>query len=501
MATLLASPRAVPGPPASFLTGNAVALRRDLLGEFVRDRARYGDLVRYQIGPRPPLGRTFLVAHHPDDVRLILSQTGRTLTKDTAMFRAAGDVLGHSLLTDDGPGYRRERRIVQPLFTARQVRRYAPLMLQEALATADALVDDGIAPGDGQQVDLHLLAMRYTLRVVGRTLFGDDVEQLVPVLDALMPEVGDAIRRRGLQVAQVPMRWPTLRNRRPRRLHRQLQAVVEDVLASSARSGLGHGRDDLVGRLYDAADPAAAAVQARLPPCDSAAGGRHSPAGGDDGSADGDAGSADGDAGPAGLTVQEVRDQALVFLLAGHETTAAALTSTLHLLGCHPRVQDDVAAELDAVLGEGPVRLEHVERLLVTRAALQEAMRLYPPAYAVDRVTTAPLQLAGHLVPAGTVVAASPWSTHRHPEFWPDPERFDPARFLGDQERPRYAWFPFGGGPRSCVGEHFAMLEATILLAALLRRHTVTAEPGTLHVLPRVTLHPVGTVPAVLTPR
>jgi cytochrome P450 len=494
MATLLAPARAVPGPPASFLTGNAVALRRDLLGEFVRDRARYGDLVRYQIGPRPPLGRTFLVAHHPDDVRLILSQTGRTLTKNTAMFRSAGDVLGHSLLTDDGPGYRRERRIVQPLFTARQVRSYAPLMLQEALSTADALADDGIGPTDGQQVDLHLLAMHYTLRVVGRTLFGDDFEQLVPVFDVLMPEAGDAIRRRGLQVAQVPMRWPTLRNRRPRRLHRELQALVEEVLASSARSGLGHGRDDLVGRLYDAADPAADMLQPRVPCHDS-------PADGDDGPAGGDDGSAGGDASPAGLTAQEVRDHALVFLLAGHETTATALTSTLHLLGCHPRVQDDVAAELDAVLGEGRLRLEHVERLLVTRAALQEAMRLYPPAYAFDRVTTAPLHLAGHLVPPGTVVAASPWSTHRHPRFWPDPERFDPARFLGEQERPRYAWFPFGGGPRGCVGEHFAMLEATILLVALLRRHTVTAEPGTLHVRPGVTLHPVGTVPAVLTPR
>jgi cytochrome P450 len=261
---------------------------------------------------------------------------------------------------------------------------------------------------------------------------------------------------------------------------------VEDVLASSARSGLGHGRDDLVGRLYDAADPHAG-LHARAAGHESPAGGEDGPAGADDG--------------PAGLTVQEVRDQALVFLLAGHETTAAALTSTLHLLGCHPHVQDDVVAELDAGLGRGPVRLEDVDRLLVTRAALQEAMRLYPPAYAVDRVTTAPLELAGHLVPPGTVVAASPWSTHRHPAFWPDPERFDPARFLGDQQRPRYAWFPFGGGPRSCVGEHFAMLEATILLASLLRRYTVTAEPGTLHVLPRVTLHPVGTVPAVLTRR
>jgi cytochrome P450 len=467
MAVSLASPRAVPGPAPSVLTGNALALRRDLLGELVRDRARYGDLVRYQVGPRPPVGHTFLVAHHPDDVRVVLSQTGRIFTKDTAMFRAAGDVLGRSLLTDDGPGYRRHRRIVQPLFTARQVARYAPLMLQEALATAGALTGEDVGPGAGGQVDLHLLAMRYTLRVVGRTLFGDDVERLVPVLDALVPEVGDAIRRRGLQVVQVAMRWPTPANRRPRRLHRRLQDVVQDVLASSARTGLGHGRDDLVGRLYDATDPEGA----------------------------GGAGSR------AGLTAQEVRDQALVFLLAGHETTAAALTSALHLLGCHPQAQAEVAVELDSVLGTRSVDLADVERLRVTRAALMEAMRLYPPVYAVDRTTTAPVELAGHPLPAGTVLAVSPWSTHRHPEFWPDPERYDPRRFLGEQERPRYAWFPFGGGPRSCVGEHFAMLEATILLAALLRRFTVTSEPGTLQVLPRVTLRPVGTVPAVLTTR
>ena len=231
-------------------------------------------------------------------------------------------------------------------------------------------------------VDLHLLAMRYTLRVVGRTLFGDDVERLVPVLDALVPEVGDAIRRRGLQVVQLPMRWPTLRNRRPRRLHRRLQEVVQDVLAGSGCSGVGDGRDDLVGRLHDATDPD----------------------------------------GAARLTAQEVRDQALVFLLAGHETTAAALTSTLHLLGCHPGAQAEVAAELDEVLGcrTAPDPVD-VERLVVTRAALMEGMRLYPPAYAVDRTTTAPLRLAGHDVPAGTVLAVSPWSTHRHPDSGPTP--------------------------------------------------------------------------------
>ena len=360
MASHPAAPRAVPGPPASFLTGNAAVLRRDLLGGFVRDRARYGDLVRYQIGPRPPLGRTFLIVHHPDDVRLVLSQTGRTLSKDTAMFRAAGDVLGHSLLTDDGPGYRRQRRIVQPLFTARQVRRYAPLMLQEALATADALADEDIAPGTAEQVDLHLLAMRYTLRVVGRTLFGDDVERLVPVLDALVPQVGDAIRRRGLQVVQLPMRWPTLRNHRPRRLHQSAGRRAGGPRELRLLSGLGHGRDDLVGRLHDAADPAGACLtpgrtvraafsEGDTSPGGDGPGGNGSPRGGDS---------------PRPAHPQEVRDQALVFLLAGHETTAAALDVHAAPARLPPRGAGRVAAELDACSAPGPRRPVDVERLV-----------------------------------------------------------------------------------------------------------------------------------------
>ena len=265
--TLVTSARAVPGPPASFLTGNAVALRRDLLGEFVRDRARYGDLVRYQIGPRPPLGRTFLVAHHPDDVRVVLSQTGRTLTKDTAMFRAAGDVLGRSLLTDDGPGYRRQRRIVQPLFTARQV---APLRAPDAAGGRPGrrgrLADDGIPPAEA--AGSICICSRCATRCgsSARTLFGDDVERLVPVLDALMPEVGDAIRRRGLQVvAGRRCGGPRCATAGPDGCTASCRRWCEGVLAASARSGLGHGRDDLVGRLYDAADPAGAARHARTP--------------------------------------------------------------------------------------------------------------------------------------------------------------------------------------------------------------------------------------------
>jgi cytochrome P450 len=204
----------------------------------------------------------------------------------------------------------------------------------------------------------------------------------------------------------------------------------------------------------------------------------------------------------APLSEAEIRDQALVFLMAGHETTAGALTFTLHLLGRFPDVQARVAAEVHEVLGpDDAPSAEQYQRLVWTRAALIEGMRLSPSAHTTERCTAEPLELGGFRLPADQIVLVSPWSTHRHPDFWPDAERFDPRRFVGSHDRPRYAYFPFGGGPRSCVGEHFAMLEAVILLAALLRHRTVRSVRADLPVTPQITLRPVGDVPVALTAR
>ncbi|MGH3354321.1 MAG: cytochrome P450 [Nocardioidaceae bacterium] len=463
-------PTALPGPKGNPLLGSAYSLRRDLLGTLLRDRERYGDLVAYPVGPRGRLRQTLVVAHHPDDVQQVLAQTERTLSKDTIGFRAMADLLGRGLLTSEGPEWRRQRRIVQPLFTPRRVSGYAGLMAEESALVADQASADQKTTGTGQ-VDVHLLMLRYTLRVVGRALFGDAIDDLVPVLHDLVPEVSDAAMRRTFQLRAAPMERRTLRNRRPRRLRDREYAVIDEVLSRSPTPGdpayaaaLAEGRDDLVTRLREARDPET------------------------------------GDA----LTEGEIRDQALIFLMAGHETTAGALTFTLHLLGRHPDVQDRVATEIASVLGDratpSPDDLDH---LPVTRAALLEGMRLYPSAHFTERLATVPLTLAGHHVPGGTMVALSPWTTQRHPAFWPHPDRFDPDRFLGDngRDRPRYAYFPFGGGPRGCVGEHFAMLEAVILLAAFLHRHRVTSLSADLAVAPLITLRPSGPVPVRLSAR
>ncbi len=444
----------VPGPKGGPLFGNAMEFRRDLLGHLTRGMHQYGDVVGYPIGPRgTPMRLKIVAAHHPDDVHRVLSQTERTFTKDSIAFRAMKEMLGNGLLNSEGDEWRRQRRIVQPLFTPRRVDGYTALMAEESARTTAE------APTDGATVDAHLLMMSYTLRVVGRALFGDSVEDMVPVLDTLVPEVSALTRRRMFSPVRIPIGYPGPGNRRARRLRHQEYAVIDEILARSPKPGepsYDAERDDLVTRLREARDPET------------------------------------GDP----ISEEEIRDQALIFLMAGHETTAGALTFTLHLLGRHLEIQDQVAAEIRDVLGDDEVPTpDQLRKLTWTRAALLEGMRLFPSAHATERSTTTETELGGYHLPAGQIVLVSPWTTQRHPDFWPNPEQFDPSRFVGEHDRPRYTYFPFGGGPRSCVGEHFAILEAVALLATLLRARRVRSIRAEIPVTPNITLRPVGEVP------
>jgi cytochrome P450 len=204
------------------------------------------------------------------------------------------------------------------------------------------------------------------------------------------------------------------------------------------------------------------------------------------------------------MDVQQVRDEALIFLLAGHETTSTALTFTLHLLARHPSEQRLVHDELDAVLYGRPPTVDDAPALERTAMALKEAMRLYPPAYALGRLAETEQQIGGYLIPTGSYVAVSQFATHRHPRFWEHPEAFDPARFTPEHERARHphAYFPFGAGPRACIGSHFAMLEATIAIAVLLQRFQIhSQQPHVPLDTEGITLRPKGTVPIHLAPR
>jgi cytochrome P450 len=432
---------AIPGPTGSALLGVAPALRRDLLGTILGGFHRYGDVVSYRIGPRRGrLGTDAVGVYHPDGVRQVLTNP-QVFGRRTAGFEVLAEMLGDGLLTSDGDPWLRQRRTLQPLFTPRRVAGYTDLMSAEA-----ARVCEQPAVQPGSVVDLHELMQVYALRVVGRALFGDEVDDVAPDLQRLVPLSSDLSLARSMQLARLPLRYPTPRNRRFQRVSAELYAIVERILARRA-GHLAGDNDDMLSRLHAARDP-----ETGQP-----------------------------------LSPQEIRDQVLVFLLAGHETTAGALAFTLHLLGRHPEIQDRVATgDPDLV-----------------RATLLEGMRLYPPAHTTERRAVVDTEIAGHRIPRGTPVLVSPWVTHRHPDFWPDPERFDPGRFLGerDRDRPRYAYFPFGGGPRSCIGEHFAMLEATVLLQALLRRHRVESLDARMRLQPLITLRPAEPVRATLRPR
>jgi cytochrome P450 len=440
----------MPGPKGNPVVGMALEFRRGVLPTLLRGFREYGDLVAYRFGPaRGPMRQFGVAAHHPDLVQQVLTESERTYGKDTLGFQILSDLLGRGLLTTEGELWRRQRRTLAPLFTPRRVAQYADLMRDEAdrlvaespPAAGPADRASGSAHGGGQ-VDLHALMMRYTLRVVGRALFGEDVDEAIPALRRLVPLGGRLTQQRTLQFVRFPLDWPTPRNRRIRTLRAAQYGIVDGILARHMSAA--NGADDLVTRLQAARDPETGAR----------------------------------------LSAGEIRDQVLVFLLAGHETTAGALTFTLHLLGRHPELQE-------TALGD--------DQLL--HASLLEGMRLFPPAYLTERVTLADTAIGRYHVPRGTLVVVSPWVTHRHPAYWPEPERFDPYRFVGEHDRPRYAYFPFGGGPRSCIGEHFAMLEAEILLRSLLGRDRVESLDPDVKVAAHVTLRPAGPVFARLHPR
>jgi cytochrome P450 len=425
----------VPGPQGSALAGVAPEFLRDPISVLERSFREHGEMVAFPFGPKGKLGKRVVAAYHPDAAQQVLTQTERTIGRGPASTQVLEDMIGRNLMTTDGAEWRRQRRTLQPLFTPRRVAEYTALMVAEAerVTTEDV-------PADAERVDLHRLMLRYSLRVVGRALFSGDIDDTAPDLHRLIPLTNELIIRRTTQLVKPPLPVPTPRNRAFVRTRQELYALIDRILARTDHLAAGQERDDIVTRLRTARDPETG----------------------------------------EGLSRQEIRDQTLLMMMAGHETTATALTFALHLLGSHPGVQQKAADETGAILRDGGDLAEYAQRReSLVRACLLESMRLYPPVYMTEHLATEDIVLGGYQVPRGTAVFLSPWVTQRHPDFWPEPERFDPGRFLGEQSRPRYAYLPFGGGPHVCIGEHFALLAATVLLEAVLRRFRITSEDDT----------------------
>jgi cytochrome P450 len=444
-----------PGPRGSLLLGMARELRRDYLGTLEGAVAAYGDVVQIVAGP-PGLRVRFHLVTHPDGVQRVLAGGSDNYAKDNPFYREMAAVLGDGLLTSNGQRWRQQRRTLAPLFAHHHIAEYVPAMADEAAR----LRRRWTAADAPRRVDLHAEMVEYTLRVVGRALFGASVDDAVPVIKETFPVVSEQVRRRGLAAVNLPRSWPTPAQRRATAAQRALHAAVDAIVDRRRRTPDGGG--DLVSLLLAARDPETGAP----------------------------------------LSAREVRDQALVFLLAGHETTATALTFTLHLLGHHPDIQQRIRDEVQQVLGGRVPTAADAARLAYTTRVIKEAMRLYPPAYSIARRTSTAERIGGYQLPAGSVVIISPWAIHRHPRHWAQPEVFDPDRFTPDREaaRHRYAYLPFAAGPRACIGGHFAMLEAVIATAMIVRAHHLRTPPGPVPLATGITLRPAAAVPCTIEP-
>jgi cytochrome P450 len=436
----------IPGPTGHPVFGMARELRGDLLGTLLGNFKRYGDFVVYRIGPvRGPrrIQRSVVAVHHPDAVQRVLSKD-HVFTRMAGPLRAVREMFGENLVTADGEAWQRQRRTLQPLFTRQRITEYSEAMEAEARR----VIGDLAVPGE--VVDVARLVEVYTLRVLGRTLFkgpGELDERTVADLGRLVPLVGRAIRSRAILPLRAPLTWPTPANRRFVKTRDELYAVVDRVLDSRLRDNLPLADEDLLARLQAAREPETGET----------------------------------------FSAQEVRDQALMFLLAGHTTTTSALTSTVYLLGRNPEIQERVAQA-----AASPPPLSPAPDLV--SAAVMEGMRLYPPSSMLARRALVDTELGEHTIAAGSNVLVSAWVTHRHPEFWEAPEVFDPHRFIDAQSRPRCAYFPFGDGGRTCIGRHFALAESTILVRELLRSYRLVALDAELPMAQLASLRPSGPV-------
>ncbi|TDU75410.1 cytochrome P450 [Streptomyces sp. KS 21] len=430
------------------LLGSLFDLKSDSLGTYLRAQQQRGDVVRITAGP-PGLRAELYCVFSAEGAQQVLASESANFRKDNAFYQELRDSFGNGLLTSQDEDYLRQRRLVQPLFTKRRVDGYAGAVAAETQA-----VVAGWAQAPGGVVDVGEEMMQLALRAVARILFGTDVEATVDVVDRCFPVITEYVLRRGYSPANFPRTWPTPGNKRAAAAMDELYAVCDRIIAER-RSGAPAGGEDLLSLL-------AAATST------------------DDGEFD----------------AAELRDQVLIFLLAGHETTATSLAFSLHLLARHPEQQARAREEISRVLGDRTPEAADLDRLPYLTQVLKEAMRLYPAAPVIGRSSVAATEVGGRTIPAGSDMILAPWVTHRHPRYWPDPDRFDPDRFTPEAEagRPRYAWFPFGGGPRACIGQHFSMLESVIALAMILRAHEFEAVDTDVPVSAGITLRADGPI-------
>jgi cytochrome P450 len=435
MATVAAAP---PGPRNPVLIGHLPVFRKDPTAFLSRMAREYGDLVYFRLG-----GQDMYFVNDPDLVKEVLVTQQANFTKSRILKRSKV-LLGEGLLTSEGEFHVLQRRLVQPAFHRERLAGYAAAMAEISQRVSASWTD-------GARLDVAEEMMRLTLAVVAKTLFSVDIGGgQAREIGSLMTSVLELFDIVLLPFSEYLEKLPLPASRRFRAARERLDAIIYGIIEERRKSSEDKG--DLLSMLILAQDE-------------------------------------EGRTG--GMTDKQVRDEALTLFLAGHETTAVALTWTWYLLSGHPEVERRLHAEVDA-LGRPPA-FEDLPRLRYAEMVFAEAMRLYPPAWGIGRMSKEEFQLGGYTIPAGVIVLMSPYVMHRSPRYWPDAERFDPERFTNENQegRPKFTYYPFGGGARVCIGERFAWMEGVLALATLAQKWRLRLEEGHRVALrPLITLRP-----------
>ena len=418
--------RPPPGPKGNFLLGNLAAVSKDWVGFYSQCAREYGDVVQVRYLHIP-----ICLVMHPRDIESVLITNAGNFTK-SADYRALARVLGNGLLTNEGKPWQHQRSLIQPAFRRENILTYAQVMTNATHQMLDNWTD-------GESRNVHEDMMALTLQIVAQCLFGAEVTGVAERVGKAMKVVTDRFLTDAAQAMLLPFDLPDFFAPSRSRAINDLNKIIQNIL--QARRGSNQPRGDLLDTLLQVRD-------------------------------------AEGQP----MSDAQLRDEVMTLFLAGHETTALALSWTCFLIAQNPEIEAKLVEELRGVLGDRGPTVEDIPRLRYTEMILKESMRLYPAVWGIGRRAIADCEIGGYRVAAGTNLFVFQFLTHRDPRFFPNPDTFDPERWREDPVRagkiPRFAYFPFGGGPRVCVGAAFAMLEATLLLAMIQQKFHIDLIPG-----------------------
>jgi len=434
-----------PGPKGALLGGNVRQFRAGLLNFLLETAREYGPLASFRIGPR----RVFLASGH-DLIEQVLVTDAKHYIKHFGA-RAFKPVLGNGLVTSEGAFWHRQRKLIQPAFLKARVQSYIPTMVELTNQMLSSWTS-----GKRVQIDFEFEAL--TSKIALKTLFDLDDRGDRERFDGVLKLAFDLMDARLRRIIKLPLWVPTPANRRLQRAVAELDRTVQGFIAAG-RSRQHHG-NDLLSRL----------LLARY----------------EDGRP---------------MSDRQLRDEAMTLYLAGHETTALTLAWSWYLLSQHRRVEEKLVSEWQRVLRGATPTAQHLQRLPYTAAVIAESMRLFPPVYVIGREATTELELGGYRVKPGYTVLMSQWVNHRDQNYFPDPEEFRPERWQNGLAKrlPKFAYYPFGGGQRICVGSTFALIEATIILSAVGQHYRFTVDPdAVIDIKPQITLLPANGIPATL---